>query len=224
MTSRGRNLALGLVALLALPLATAARAPSGSEQGKTAAQIAEASETAMRDVKSFHVVGVEHINGTSFSLSVSPKGGGGTVSVPGATLDLVVSAGFVYIKADEQSWLKLTGSQSTAQLVANRWIKAPVSNADFSGFADLTISGDFISGSVGVGTGLTKAPGTTTWDGTKAIVLSDQSGDKLYVAATGTPYILHVQAKGSEGYLTFTDFGDAPIPAAPKNAIALPGT
>ncbi len=139
---------MSLVALLSVPFANAARVGNTTEQGKTARQVIVASETAMKDVKSFHVVGMvgSKSAATSFSLSLSATGGGGEVSVPGATLKLVVAAGTVYIKANEASWLKLTGSRSTAQLVANRWIKAPASNADFSSFAALTITTDFVAG------------------------------------------------------------------------------
>ena len=85
----------------------------------------------MKDVKSFHVVGMVGGKSTasSFSLSLSATGGGGDISVPGATLKLVVAAGTVYIRANEASWLKLTGSRSMAQSVANHWIKAPASNS-----------------------------------------------------------------------------------------------
>ena len=181
----------------------------------------------MKDVKSFHVVGMVGGKSTasSFSLSLSATGGGGEVSVPGATLKLVVAAGTVYIKANEASWLKLTGSRSTAQLVANRWIKAPASNADFSNFADLTITTDFVAGFFpGASTHISEAAGTTTWHGEKVILLTDPQGDKLYVAATGAPYMLYVQGKSSQDSLTFSEFGHAQLPAVPANAISLPGT
>jgi hypothetical protein len=222
-----RGLSLGLVALSAVPFANAARVTNATEQSKTATQIIAASETAMKDVKSFHVVGAvgSKASASSFSLSLSATGGGGDVSVPGATLKLVVAAGTVYIRANEASWLKLTGSRSTAELVANRWIKAPASNTDFSNFAALTITSDFVAEFFpGAGTHLSKASGTVIWHKEKAILLTDPEGDSLYVAATGAPYVLYVQGKSSQDSLTFSDFGDAQLPAVPANAITLPGT
>src|ERR1700722_1275520 len=142
MTFRSRKLALGVVALAALPLATAAQAPiSSTLQGKSAAQIAAAAESAMKHVKSFHVEGV--IAPLTMNLSLSATGGGGSITESGATLEIVVAKGTVYIKADAKSWAKLTGSKSIGNLVANKWIKAPASNSDFSDFADLTITTDF---------------------------------------------------------------------------------
>ena len=218
---------MSLVALLAVPFANGAGVGNAIAPGETAAQVVAGSETAMKDVKSFHVVGKVGSKSTasSFSLSLSANGGGGDISVPGATLRIVVAAGTVYIRANEASWLKLTGSKATAQLVANRWIKAPASNADFSNFAALTITTDFVAQFFpGAGTHISKAPGTVTWRGEKAVLLTDPQGDRLYVAATGAPYILSVEGKSSQDSLTFSDFGDAHLPAVPTNAISLPGT
>jgi hypothetical protein len=216
---------MGVVALLALPFMSAAHVPINSTvEGETATQIAKASVAAMKKATSFHVNGQVKDQGTeAFNLSLSKTGGGGSVSVNGATLQVVVAKGTLYIKADEKSWLKLTGSSATAELVANKWIKVPATNADFKDFADLTITKDFTSQFLtGLGT-VSLVPGTTTFHGHEAVVLTDPQGDKLYVAATGTPYILRIQAKGAGGELTFSDFGDAPLPAVPTNAITLPG-
>jgi hypothetical protein len=216
---------LGLVALLAVPFANGAR--PAPEQGKNASQVIADSETAMKEVKSFEVVGTVGGKGTasSFSLSLSGTGGGGEISVPGATLEIVVAKGTAYIKANEASWLKLTGSQTTAQTVANHWIKAPATNSDFSNFADLAISTDFVTEFFpNAGTHMSKASDAVTVHSKKTIVLTDPEGDSLYVAAVGPPYMLYVQGKNLQDLLTFSHFGDAQLPAVPKNAIALPGS
>jgi hypothetical protein len=203
-----RGIGLGLVALLAVPFASHAR--PAPEQGKNASQIVADSETAMKDVKSFEVVGTTGAKATasSFSLSLSPTGGGGEISVPGATLEIVVAAGTVYVKANEASWLKLTGSESTAQTVADHWIKAPASNSAFSDFADLTISTDFVTEFFPSAGAHMSTVGTIT----------------VYVAALGRPYMLYVQGKNLKDLLTFSHFGDAPLPAVPKGAVGLPAT
>jgi hypothetical protein len=36
--------------------------------------------------------------------------------------------------------------------------------------------------------------------------------------------MLYVQGKSSQDSLTFSEFGDAQLPAVPSNAISLPGT
>jgi hypothetical protein len=226
MRTSGHNFAVGAIALLALPLVGFGHAPLNSgEESKTAAQVWADARTAMKDARSFHVLGHEDQGGTAISLnlSMSPGRGGGSIQLPGVTMEMVLAAGTVYIKADQKSWLKLTNSKATAELVANRWIEAPVTNSDFSSFADLADSRKFIGGLTGQGK-ISKLSGTATWGGQKAVVLVDATGNKLYIADTGAPFMLAIQdqSKGQTGSLKFTDFGDAPMPAVPKDAISLP--
>ncbi len=227
MTTRTGNLALGLVALLAAPLAAATGATShAGEQNRTATQIVADAKAAMLGAKNFHVRGVINDGGTatSLNLSMSPGGGGGSVQLPGVTMEIVVAAHKVYIKADEKSWLKLTGSKPTAELVADRWIEASASNADFSSFADLTDSKTFMSQLTSGWAEFSKLPATPNWGGHKSIILTDNQGDRLYVVDSATPYMLHLQGQGggSSGYMTFSDFGTAPMPNIPAGAISFP--
>jgi hypothetical protein len=190
-------------------------------QGKSANQIVAAAQSAMVHVKSFHIQGT--ISPLTLNLSLSPKGGGGSISESGATLEIVVANKTIYIKANEKSWLKLTHEADVAKAVANKWIKAAASNSDFADFADLTISKDFASQVFQGDTGLTVVPGTKQVNGTAAVELTDSQGDALYVDAGSTPYLLRITGAGSSaGALNFSDFGDAHIPAAPTNAISLP--
>jgi hypothetical protein len=228
MTLRSRKLAAGAVAVVAtFPFLMAAHAPVNSGiQGETANQIVTAAESAMKGLKSFHVEGV--FSTLTMDLSLSSKGGGGTITEGGATLHIVVAKGWAYIKADEQSWLKLMGSAGSvaiAEELANKWIKVALSNADFADFADLTISGDFVKEVFnGHQSGLSVASGTTKINGQKAVQLSDGQGDFLYVANSAPHYILRVTGTGSSaGSLNFGDFGDAKLPSVPTNAISLPG-
>jgi hypothetical protein len=228
MTGRTGNLALGLVALLSAPLAaTGVTVVNAAQKAETAAQVFAGAEKAMLGAKNFHTLGHFNDGGTltSLNLSMSPSGGGGSVQLPGVTMDLVVAAHTVYVKADEKSWLKLTGSQPTAQLVADRWIKAPASNADFASFAQLTNSKTFITQLLSGQPKFSRLPNTGSWGGHKAVVLTDPQGDKLYIAEGTLPYLLHLQGqgRGSSGFVTFSDFGKAPMPPVPANAISLPG-
>jgi hypothetical protein len=175
----------------------------------------------MKTVKSFHVDGV--VAPLSMNLSLSATGGGGSITESGATLEIVVAKATVYIKADAKSWDKLTGSKTVGNLVANKWIKAPASNSDFSDFADLTITTDFAKQVFSGDSGLSVVSTSTTINGRAAVELTDGHGGSLYVAATGPAYILRLSGTGtSKGTLNFSDFGDAPLPAVPKNAISLP--
>ena len=143
MTARSRILALTLAACLAAPLAVAEPAgATGTEQSKPADQIAADAEKAMLGAKNFHVRGyIDQATGpVSLNVTTSPNGGGGSIQLPGATLQVVVAAQKVYVKADEKSWLKLTGSKTTADLLSNRWAEAPDTNPNFANLAGITNS------------------------------------------------------------------------------------
>jgi hypothetical protein len=228
MTGKTGNLTLVLIALLSVPMVTQATVVNATKQAETGAQVYAGARNVMLEAKNFHTIGHFDDGGTltSLNLTMSPGGGGGSVQLPGVTMEIVVAAHTVYVKADEKSWLKLTGSQPTAELVADRWIKAPASNADFSSFADLTNSKTFIAQVLSGQAKFSLLAAPARWGGYKAQVLTDPGGDRLYVAEGSTPYLLHIQGQGggSSGYITFSDFGKAPMPSVPTNAISLPGT
>jgi hypothetical protein len=230
VTTRTSNFALSLVAFLAVPLvATAATSGKGTELSKPAGQIVADAERAMEAASNFHVEGSFDQGGTATTLNLTMSrsaGGGGSVRMGAVTLQLVVAGHNVYMKADEKSWLKLTGSTATAELVANRWIEAPVTTPDLSSFAELTDSKTFISQLTSGQEDFSKLPVTPIWGGHKAIILKDGQGDTLYVVDGATPYMLHLQGNGggASGYLTFSDFGTAPMPTIPVNAVSLPNS
>lgn len=219
--------AFALTATLALPGATASA--QTTELAKPAAQIFTDAVTAMRHVKDFHVQGNVH-EGTeliSLNLTMSTQGGGGAVTLKGATLEIVVTPKFSYLKADKQSWQILAGGSSegaaTAQLLANRWLKVPASNAQFASFAQLTYSTKFLKTITAQSVQFTKS-GESTWDGRSAIVLNDSKGTKVYIAAASPHYLLGVAGSDATaaGSLKFTDFGSAPLPGVPTNTLTLP--
>lgn len=228
---RRRPLQLGAIALmaaLALPATPgAAQLPEGS---KRAAQIFAGSMAAMSKLKDFHVTGNFSEAGQAFSLNIvmSRSGGGGSLKFKGATVELVVTAKYLYMKADAASWERLSGAadgKSTAQLLAGRWLKVPVSNPQFSTFTDFTFSNKFVGKltSLAPGAGL-KELGEGKWQGRPAVILGDNKGSHIYIAAHGQPYILGVTGNTrASGSMTFDDFGDAPLPAVPTSAVSLPG-
>jgi hypothetical protein len=64
------------------------------------------------------------------------------------------------------------------------------------------------------------------WGGHQAIILRDAHGNTLYVLDGASSCMLHVQDSGGEtsGYLTFSDFGSASMPAVPVSAIRFPNS
>jgi hypothetical protein len=234
---RTRNLVIALRAVAGILLASilagcasgqsAGGQATNGEQNKPAAQVLADAKTAMAQASSFHVSGTANAQGTpeSVNLLLSPSRGGGTVTISGATLDLVVSGGFVYIKANATSWQALLSNASESQLLADKWIKSPVSNPNFSdlaSFGDVTklLNGMKPEGSV------SKRPGTTSVNGKKAVALVDSTGSVLCIADVGPAYMLSIndtaKSSGGAGTVTFDEFGTAVVPSVPSGAIALP--
>jgi hypothetical protein len=223
--------ALALIAFLAVPaMSAAAQVP---EQSKPASQIFADAVAAMSSVKDFHVSGrvAEGKQLIVLNMSMSKTGGGGSFQYNGATIEVVVNRQYLYIKADAASWKILAANQvagqSVAQLLADKWLKVPVSNAQFSSFANFTFSTKFLP-AITKGHNVELANhGLTTYGGRSAIELTDvQQNGRVYIAAASPHYLLGIVASGngsSAGSIQFTDFGDAPMPATPTNAIAFPG-
>ena len=216
--------ALALTATLALPAAMAGA--QGPEPAKPAGQLFADSLAAMSHVRDFHVLGRirERTHFMSLNLTMSGHGGGGNITLHGATIQMVVTRKRVYMKADAASWLALTHQKAVGQLLANRWLKAAASDAQLASFSKLAVSTQFLGYVRTLATRISKL-GAHTWHGRPAIELRDGSGDQIYIAPAGTPYLLGVVSgqTSASGSLQFTDFGDAPMPAIPLKTITLPG-
>jgi len=226
---------LALVASFALPAATAAAQsssqakPAGQyvgEAAKPADQILADAVTAMGHLKDFHVAGQAASDGVTvgLNLSVSNSGGGGSVREFGATINLVTTSEFSYMKAGAASWQALTHDATMAQMLANRWLQVHTSDPQYESFSRLTFSGKFLALFVADPGHLSKV-GMGAADGRSAIVITNDLGSKYYVAAYGAPYLLEFSsgnALASET-LRMTDFGGAPMPTIPVNSVAIPG-
>ncbi len=218
--------AVGVVAVFSL-LLSALAPTNGAAHAKTATTIFTEAKAAMMSAASFHVLG--HFGSgtgeTTIDMSMSPsKGGGSFQAFPGGTMEVVVTASTVYIRADEKTWQELTGSKSTAKLVANRWVKEPEANPSYPSIVEFTDSRRFI-GLLTTGlAGFSELAAQVSFRGRPAVVLTDSEHDKIYIAASGTPYLLGIQGQGSgsSGSMVFSDFGDAPMPAVPAHAVNLP--
>jgi hypothetical protein len=196
---------------------------SNGEEKKAATQVFADAKAAVLQASSFHVSGQtgEGTAALSLDVSLSSTRGGGRITVQGATLQLVASGRELYLKADANSWQKLSVKPAASQLLANRWIKVPTTNADFSELAALLDSSKFMKNLTAEGR-VTKHA-VTKIDGNRAIPLVDSRGGTLYVAATGPAYILKIvdtgKSSGGPGTVTFDHYGDATVPPVPTGAV-----
>jgi hypothetical protein len=213
------------VAVLWSPAAGAAKAPTKGEAAKPVDQIVADAEAALTHVQTVKMAGTVESGGQRVSMNlVAGQGkGGGTLWINGAQLHVVVANPNIYVQSDAAGWAALAGTSSPVSgLIADRWIRASVTNPDFTdlaGFFDLSTSNGSFHPS-----GPVVKTGATSFHGKKVIGLHDTGPDDntLYVAASGTPYPLGVVGTGAKsGSFTFSGFNAAKVPPEPTQFVDL---
>lgn len=211
-----------LLAAAAVLQAGCGGSSSSSEASKSASAILADARHAADSAGSVHVAGTIHDAGQTIGvdLKVTGQGGGGTMTIQGARVDIIRSGQSVYLRAPAAFYEKVGAGKAAGQLLDGRWLKAPASTPDFRDLAQLTDLGQFVSQALKPEGTVTKGAETTI-DGQKAIELKDaKGGGSLYVAATGKPYPIEFKGTGSSsGSLKLSDWGSASAPKAPANAI-----
>src|SRR3954447_4099283 len=215
-----------LLAVLSAALVLAGCGSSSSGNGiesKSAKEILEATKAAASTATSVHIRGSIVTEGKPITLDMQllkGKGGKGTISQEGFTIQLVQTGGAVYINGSAAFYKHVSGSAAAA-LLQGKWLKAPADSGELASLAELTDLGKLLDTALaGHGSNVTKG-GTTTIAGQKAVELKDDTkGGTLYVAATGKPYPLQITKTGSESGKVVFNRWDQPVTLqAPATAI-----
>jgi hypothetical protein len=203
-----------------------AAAPNGISS-KSAAQIVSTAIKTSAAASSFSVDGSVTQSGSTVSLdlSVSSSGRSEGTTIDGGTAHVVELGPVAYFKADNSFWSQ-NGNTADAQLLAGKWVYGPISSSTFSSFKSFLsprqIIGSFFSG----GQGPFKKGGTSSIGGQAVIGIigkgSNQNGT-LFVATTGKPFVVKLQAKASSGSgaITFSRYNRPVRPSKPAGAINL---
>ena len=196
--------------------------PNG-EASRPAARVLADAKAAATNASSAHVSGSLKSDGTPITLDLSMargKGATGSMSTNGLKFDLVRIGDTLYIRGSD-AFLKRFAGTAVAQLLHNRWLKAPATRGRLSSLAPLTsISGLFSVISSHHGT--LANDGQTTYNGAKVIAIRDTSDNsKLYVAATGKPYPVALAGgkKGQSGAVAFEDWNKPVSLSTPSDAL-----
>ncbi|MFF0852397.1 hypothetical protein ACWDU8_10400 [Streptomyces sp. NPDC003388] len=203
--------------------------PKGPFAGLSGGQIADRALKATTGAASLRMKGEvadDEGKGTiGLDMALDKKGEcAGTMSMGGqGKADLIKTGSTVYMKYDEAFLRAQSKGESKADtdaavnMLAGKWTKMAVKGQDakdIAGFCDLN---SVLAGAGDVSSDATRG-GTTTVDGTPAIVLHEKDGKDrytLYVATEGKPYLLRVDsAPGAKEpvRLSFGDY-DKPVPA-----------
>jgi hypothetical protein len=202
------------------PGALAARAATSGITSQSPSAILAAATSAIDGVSTVHVAGSGVSNGTSLSLDlhlVAGKGGEGTVALGGLSFQFVVIGNEGYFKASLAFWKRYTNA-TIAELVQNRWFKAPT-DGDFASFAEFANVHQLFSGLLGSHGALMKGQ-LTTVRAQRVIPLVDKTGGgTLYVAATGRPYPVEIANTGHHGLIVIDDIDQPASLIAPSDAL-----
>ncbi|MFG1955916.1 hypothetical protein [Micromonospora sp. NPDC048830] len=224
MTMSMRRTALALAAVAALLAGCGGNAGDGADVAAWATpadngiaalapeQILERSLAATKAAKSFHIKGSAEDDGTPIRVDLKISGGDmhGTVTMQGATVEVLLVDDERFIRPDKKFWALSAGAEAAAtitELMDGRWAVVPEDDQDLRGLFALAVVDKMFEPE---GT-VTKSEATEV-AGTPAVGVVDEGGDggTLWVARFGEPYPVRIDAPaGEEGEMTFTEFGAA---------------
>lgn len=254
-TKRGARAGGGLAAVVLLAACGSSASSSSSAKpaasraagvaSRSAAQIVAAAQSALRSANGFVASGALTQGGQAVRLQIIDEGTSKLqmqFSTDGKTAEIIALPGAGYVRANQAFWRAQAGANA-AILLANRWIDLPASaskqlTSSFGLFAP-----GALSRCLGEDLGTLSRDGTTTVDGTPAVVVR-QAGNvpgstpgTLAVATGGPAYPLRVTSTGptrpggkvdacndgkggdTKGSLTLSDFDHAPTITAPKHPV-----
>ena len=218
----------GFVALVVVLVIIGRNPPhvgSNGESAKPTDVILADSGRALGSATYAHVWGSASTDGESEGLDLDMGSGWttGTVTVKGATAQVIVIGDDVYLRGHD--FIALAAGQDVADMVGDSWVHPP-SGTDIPGASYLKLSG--LQGVFDTATeqGLRLGRGGTVHDGGHlAFELRDSSGS-IDIAADGKPYPLRLRADtgGTTVDLHLDDFNhDLPAPSPPDDVFGAPG-
>jgi hypothetical protein len=198
-------------------------AKPNDEATKPALRVLADARAAATNASSAHVSGSIRSGGTPITLDLSTargRGAKGSMSTNGLKFDLVRIGDTLYIRGTDAFYQHFAGA-AVAQLLHNRWLKAPATKGRLKSLAPLTSLGALFAG-VSSHHGKLVNDGNTTYKGQAVVAIQDTSDNsKLYVAATGKPYPVAIVGgkKSQSGAITFGDWNTPVSLSAPSGAI-----
>lgn len=197
--------------------------PAGNgEAAKTGKQVASDAADALGAASAVHMVGSGTSDGQPLTLDLHLQGTdvSGSVTMAGQPIGLLSTGGKTYVKATATFWTTQQVPSSIAKKLGDQWVVVPAEAG--SPFAEFSLAklADKL-----------RTPDSTTWQpavtkgsyqGRDVVVITESDGSTTQVAATGKPYPLHADDKGSDpGSVTFSDY-DTPVAiTAPPSPIDL---
>lgn len=189
--------------------------------------------TALRTATAVRIRGVVEDGRERISLDIRYSGAdaSGVIGQRGQVLEFRRLGAVVYLKGDRRFWLA-NGGEAVARLLAGAWLKVPMTDKELGDFTELTdltkAAANLLPPAGTLTTGGRKVVGGVPAIGLDANALA---GGALYVATTGKPYPLLIEAEpgsAGENRLAFSEYGKRrPVTPPPAGQVidstALPG-
>lgn len=183
-------------------------------------EIAQTAKDAMAGLESVRVSGAITSDGQEISLDLAVSTAGecaGTISLGGASAELVGADGKAWFKPSNEFWQAQAGEQAQTiiDLVAGRWVVMSGDDAGFGEFCQLdSLLDELVSGE---DDSTYEKGDVSDVEGSEAIAVTSTGDDGTsvgYVQVDGEHYLVKVEVTSGDepGAITFSDF-DAEVPA-----------
>jgi hypothetical protein len=138
------------------------------------------------------------------------RGARGSVSVGGASFDLIETSGTVYMRGNAAFYERIGGAVA-ARLLHGKWLKSAATGAKLAPLLHLTDLHGLIASSLAGHAGLARA-GRSVVNGVPVVGVTDAAkGETVYVATNGPPYPVEISKSGSTGGTIAFDGWGAPV-------------
>jgi hypothetical protein len=227
------RLALGALVLSAT-LAGAAPAGASSSPRQLVLQAVKATETAtavrFEGVITARTKPTAPLERITLDVSGSTSGTGeGTIGIGKGVATVREVAGTIYFNGNSAFWTTESG-QTTSKIFAGRWVSTAATSSTGHSLAEFLDSSTFLT--VVFGKNLLRSTFTNAGSarvGSQPVTVvatsyaKNNAHGRLYIARSGTPYILKLAVASNSGTatLSFSNYNQVAHPIAPQGAIDL---
>jgi hypothetical protein len=202
--------------------AAASSSAAPSSASPTGSEVAAAAADALEEAGSAHVLGTVGTGAEAQSIDLVLQGEDvtGTVTLGGQTVQLLTVGGTSYFQGPAEFWAGFGTPADAAAQLAGKWVVIPAEQTAELG--ELTLSGladELRNPSDGA---IEDEVRTEQLDGQDVLVVQQENGSELYVAADDPQYPLKTTTTGTDAEtFTLDRFGETTTITAPTDALDL---
>jgi hypothetical protein len=143
----------------------------------------------------------------SFDMHYGATSSDGSITLSGATLRLRYASGDLFVKAGDRFWRQVGGLGSSADdkaalaLLHGKWVRLPAGMPGLSDIGQLAKRTKFLQlvATSDDNSSYTRGPAKTITAIPAVSVVGSDDGTTIYVPATGTPFPIRIENRGTDG-------------------------